>query len=156
MRSTSVTTVHVFILQTFLEFTTSYTFGYSRNALQFVFGTFTCVILPDLPQFDGDILYGDQDYFPNDQQQDFPPNSKQTIIWSVTEATSHLHIKVSCLHTCAHYIMIYNSSSQEEKPTNFHCYAFSVLPLEVYLGWLPSASCLRFYLRTINSSKKNF
>lgn len=47
-----MTTVHVFkcfILQTFLDFTTSYTVGYSRNALQFVFVTFTCIILPDLP-----------------------------------------------------------------------------------------------------------
>lgn len=47
-----MTKVHVFkcfILQTFLEFTTSYAVGYSRSALQFVFVTFTCIILPDLP-----------------------------------------------------------------------------------------------------------
>lgn len=33
----------------------------SRNALQFVFVTFTCIILPDLPYCDGDMLYEAQD-----------------------------------------------------------------------------------------------
>lgn len=91
---------------------------------------------------------------PNDQQQDFPPNSKQTFICSVTEATSHLQIRVSRLYTCTHYIMIYNSSSQEGKLTNFQCYDFSVLPSVVYLGWLPPASSLHFYLMTLSSLKK--
>lgn len=57
------------------------------------------------------------------------------------------------MHTCTHYIMIYNSSSQEGKPTNFHCYDSSVLPSVVYLGWLPPASSLHFYLMTLSSSK---
>lgn len=74
------------------------------------------------------MIYEDQDSISQMiSNKDFPPNSKQTIICSVTEAMSHLQIRVSRLDPCTYYIMIYNSSAQEAKATNFYCYAFTKL-----------------------------
>lgn len=87
---------------------------------------------------------------PNDQQQDFPPNSKQTFICSVTEAVSHLQIRVSHLHTCTHYIMIYNSSSQEGKH-QFSLFWFQRVALSGVFGLV--ASSFQSSLLTSVSSK---
>lgn len=79
------------------------------------------------------------------------PNRPSSVLWRRPRHTCRLEFPVS---THAHYIMIYNSSSQEGKPNNFHCYDFSVLLSVAYLGWLPPASSLHFYLMTLSSSKK--